>query len=329
MRRAVSGEHRLPSDRPAVPDAGVALLTVLWFLVAMSGLAVGLAELGRATAYAGRNAVRAIETRAAMASAVDIAAATLWRGLLPIDGRLAWRQGPLAMTVSVVPESGKIDLNAASDELIEALATVAVESLDRDPVEATRLADAILDWRDPDGEQRLAGAEAAAYAEAARVGRPHDGPFRFVAELRGVLGVDQALEAVLGPAVTVHHGAAEPSIEPAAPLVRDALDRLQGLGLGMGDGESSFDLDAQPLEEGEARAESGAAPLFVADPAGLYTLDIELKHDNGPSFRQQTVIWIDPPLGTARHAVLESRSIVLSPTLLDLAADGPSPWPGR
>jgi hypothetical protein len=312
------------SPTPAA-EAGVALLTVLWFLVAMSALAVTLAELGRDSAYASRNTVRGLEVRVAMASAVEIAATTVWRGRLPLDGRLRWRQGALALTAIVTPESGRIDLNAASDELIEALATVAVEAAGREPQAALPLAHAILDWRDPDRERRLAGAEARDYASAGGIARPRDGPFRFVAELRSVRGVDEALHAVLAPALSVHHGAELPLIETTIPLVRAALDRARGLGLGLVDGESPSSPDDQSLDEGD---DSGAVAYFAADPAGLYTIEIELVHDDGPSFRQQTVIWIDPPLGTARYAVLESRSAILPPP--PVAPDGEAPaWPGR
>lgn len=307
MRAAMIPPLGPPASPPAGREAGVALLTVLWFLIAMSALAVTLVELGRDSAHASRNAVRSIEVRTAMASAVDIAATTVWRGRLPFDGRLRWRQGSLGLIATVTPEGGRIDLNAASDDLIEALAAVAVERIGGDEQAALALAHAILDWRDPDRERRLAGAEARDYARDGGIARPADGPFRFLAELRSVLGMDAALHAVLAPALSVHHGAPEPTVRPATPLVRLALDRAQGLGLGLADGESASDPDAQSLDD-EDDAETGG---FAVDPNGLYTIEIELVHDDGPTFRQETVIWIDPPLGNARYAVLENRSTIL------------------
>ena len=321
MLRAVS---RPPRHGHGQRDAGVALLTVLWFLVAMSGLAVTLAALGRDSAHASRNAIRALEVRTVMASAVEITAATLWRGQV-IDGMLDWRQGPFTVLATVTPESGKIDLNAASDELIEALTAVATEALGRDSRQAVALAHAIQDWRDPDRERRLAGAEAADYAAAGRPGGPRDGPFPFVAELRSVIGMDEALFAVLAPALSVHHGQDQPGVAPTAGLVRQALDRARGLGLGMAGGESSFDRADQPLEGGGTVEPTS---FFTADPAGLYTIELELVHDDGPSFRQETVIWIDPPLATARYAVLESRSTLLPPALEQPAGEAAA-WPGQ
>jgi general secretion pathway protein K len=305
----------------------MALLTVLWFLVALSALAVTLAALGRDTAYASRNAVRAIEVRTAMASAVEIAALGLWRGLQPDDPVLAWRQGRFAVTVTIAPEGRKIDLNGAGDELIEALAAVAAEAAGRDEQAGLALGHAILDWRDPDGERRLAGAEADAYARSGRIGGPRDGPFRHVGELRGVMGVDDALFDLLVPAVTVHHGLDVPSLQPTNELVREAIDRSRGLDLGLSEAESAFDPDEQPLDD---EPDLRSAPLFIADPNGLYTFEVELVHDDGPSFRQQMVIWIDPPPGAAPYAILESRSTILPTPATGAAADaGPAAWPGR
>jgi general secretion pathway protein K len=305
----------------------VALLTVLWFLVALSALAVTLAALARDTAYASRNAVRAIEVRTAMASAVEIAALGLWRGVQPDGSALAWRQGRFAVTVTIAPEGRKIDLNGAGDELIEALAAVAAEAAGRDEQAGLALGHTILDWRDPDGERRLAGAEADAYARSGRIGGPRDGPFRHIGELRGVMGVDDVLFDLLAPAVTVHHGLDVPSLQPTNELVRKALDRSRGLDLGLAEPESSFDPDEQPLDE---EADLGSTQLFIGDPDGLYTFEIELVHDDGPSFRQQTVIWIDPPPGAAPYAILESRSTILPKPAPATAADtAATPWPGR
>lgn len=321
MKRT-AGRAAMPT---ASPDAGVALLAVLWFLVAMSALAVTLLTLGRDSAHASRNAVRAIEVRTITASAVEITSAALWRGQLPPEGRLAWRQGSFAVAVAVSAESGKIDLNAASDELIEALVAVATEALGRPAENGLAVAHAILDWRDADRERRLAGAEAADYADADRRGRPRDGPFQHLAELRSVIGMDEALFAALAPAVSVYHGAALPAGERKAPLVQAALDRAQGLGLGMADGETSSDLEDQALND---EANSWLAPGFSLDPAGLYTIEVELSHFDGASFRQQVVIWVDPPFGTKRYAVLQSRSAMLT-TPMATADEAAPTWPGR
>ncbi len=300
-------------------EAGIALVAVLWFVAMTSALAVAMIGLGRDTALTSRHTIHAIEARAAAGSAVEVAAASLEQGRWPTAGPLAWRQGAFLVQVTALPESAKIDLNAADDELIEALAAAAMAALGRGGDEALSVAHAILDWRDPAGTRRLAGATADDYARAGRIGRPRHAPFRHVAELRSVLGMDEALFAIMADAVTVHHGLAQPEGQPLPPMVRAALDHARGLGHGA---ESAFDSAAQGLDGSD---KSGATPAFVTDPRGLYTLDIELVHEDGPGFRRRTVIWIAPPFDNRRYVVLETRTGLLpSTTAMDEVA-----WPGR
>ena len=314
---------------PAAPEprhtgeAGIALVTVLWFVALMSALAVAMVGLGRDTALVSRHAVQAIEARAAMTSAVELAAAALGQGRWAVSGPLEWRQDRFLVRVAAEPESAKIDLNAASDDVLEALAAVATAALGQNDRAGLALGHAILDWRDPPGGRRLAGATADDYARAGLIGRPRHGPFQHIAELRSVLGMDQALFALIEPAVTVHHGLAEPDGLPVPPLVQAVLDRARGLG---GAVESALDSAGQGLDDSP---DGGATPVFVTDPRGLYTLDIEIVHEDGPSFRQRTVIWLAPSQGGRQHAVLENRSGLLpasGPTTTQL---GEVPWPGR
>lgn len=285
-------------------DAGMALLTVLWFVALMSALAVTLIDLGRDSAYATRNAVKAIESRAAVGSAVAIAAQTLKNARFPDDGVLRWRQDRVAITVKATPEGGKIDLNAAGDDLIEALARIVAGDADA----GLALGHAILDWRDPGSERRLAGAEADDYAATGRLARPRDDLFRFPGELRSVLGVDAETYARLAANVTVAHGQPDPPAAMHPPLARAAIDGLMEAEADAAGVENAFDVAEQSLDEAGDDAEP---VVFSTDPDGLYTLDIELAYDDGPQFRQQTVIWTDPPTEFGRYAVLQSRSVVL------------------
>lgn len=312
-----------PSSHAGSAEDGIALVTVLWFVALLSALALTLLGLGRDSALVSGNAARAVQTRVAMASAVEIAAQALWNSAMPASGMLDWRHGNLRVTVRALAENRLIDLNAASEELIEGLAASVLD----DPRDALELAHAILDWRDPDGERRLAGAEAADYARQAGVARPRDGHFRFADELRSVRGVDEALFARLAPVVGVHHGEAEPEVFPLDPLVQQAVDRARGLLAQREGSERSFEdepqsLDSEGMDNGATIDEAALPGVFVEDPAGLYTLDIELTYDDGPSFRQETVIWIDPPLGTGRHAILRNRSTVLPWTMRATGDEG-------
>ncbi|MEZ5907069.1 MAG: type II secretion system protein GspK [Geminicoccaceae bacterium] len=283
----------------------MALLTVLWFVAVMSALAITLVSISRDTAYVTCNAVRAIEARAAMQGAVEIAGRLLALDAFPMTGLLEWSNGGGNVRVTAVPEGGKIDLNAADETLIEGLASAVAD----DPGSARSLADALLDWRDPDNARRLAGAELDDYERDGGSTRPRDGPFPFVAELRSVRGLDLDLYGRLADAVTVFSGNAEVGPVPLAPLVVEAMDYALGLAIEGADnrglGESAFDPSPESLEDG---LNDVPATAFAEDPQGLYTLDIELAYDDGPSFRQKTVIWVEPPLGNDPFLVLQSSA---------------------
>jgi hypothetical protein len=245
----------------------------------------------------------------------------LRRGRFPISGRLSWRQGLLTVNVAAVGEGSKIDINAASDDLIEGLAGAAVAAEGRSPADGLAVAHAIMDWRDANQDRRLAGAESDDYGDP---GGPRDGPFAFLAELRSVRGVDRELFARLAPAVTVHPGDEQPSVSLVSPLVQDALDRARGLDPTISDNQEASDRVAQTLDDS---GDAERIAVFATDPSGLYTLDIEVLHESGPSFRQETVIWIDPSLGGREFAILENRSGMLPESALQAIAAREVPWP--
>lgn len=110
-------------------------------------------------------------------------------------------------------ENARIDLNAAPAPLLEGLVESAGRSLENaDPERAKAVADAILDWRDPDDRARPFGAEERAYRAAGRELGPRDQAFLSVNELGQVLGVEPELFQVLRPLVTVYSWS--PKVDP-------------------------------------------------------------------------------------------------------------------
>jgi general secretion pathway protein K len=147
----------------------------------------------------------------------------------PADGReRVLTYGENLIRVRVQDEAGKIDINAAPDEMLEGLfRTVGV-----DAASASRLVDAIADWKDPDDLRRLSGAEAADYRAAGLPYVPRNGPFLAVDELRLVLGMTPALFERIGPFVTVYSrsGRINPVTAPA-----EVIRSLPGIGIDQAD----------------------------------------------------------------------------------------------
>jgi len=125
----------------------------------------------------------------------------------------------MAIEVIVQDQFGLIDLNAADNSMIQRLLQAAGLTEDA----ATKLTDAILDWR-TSGVERLSDS---AYAAAGVSWRPRHGPFQSIAELRLVRGMTPELFRKLEPAITVYNGhpAFEPATAPELALRALYLDR--------------------------------------------------------------------------------------------------------
>ena len=155
------GEHspRLLPGRAG--ERGIALILVLWVLALLSVLAVGFASNARTELLIVRNQVESARARAIAEAGISLAILEMTQVDLeqrwPADGREhVLTYGENLIRVRVQDEAGKIDINAAPDEMLEGLfRTVGV-----DAAPASRLVDAIADWKDPDDLRRLSGAEA-------------------------------------------------------------------------------------------------------------------------------------------------------------------------
>jgi general secretion pathway protein K len=142
------------------------------------------------------------------------------------DGSLPeLRIGEGWVATRIEDDSGKIDLNQAGEDLLQALLAGSGVA----PGEARRLAAAILDYRDPDEVRRPGGAEASDYAAAGVAARPRNGPFESVAELGQVLGMTAATLAALEPLVTVYSPTPMVNLAAAPPAV---LRLLPGIDAG-------------------------------------------------------------------------------------------------
>jgi general secretion pathway protein K len=184
---------------------GLALVAVLWMLALLTVLAAAFAATTRTEGLAARSQLDAARA-AAVAEAAVYRALFEWLATEPDARRRAdgtmyeVDMGEMQVRVAITDEGGRIDLNAASRELLDGL-MASVEVPER---ERTALLDALFDWRDPDGLRRPQGAERAEYEAAGLPYGPRNGPFESVAELRYVLGMTPALYERLAPALTVH-----------------------------------------------------------------------------------------------------------------------------
>jgi general secretion pathway protein K len=168
-------------------NRGVAILLVLWALVLLGTLALGFSLSMRTEAQAARNGVD--DARAYFLARTGVQRAVVLLSTLPADNvmrmEIAGSEGDAAYEVRVESESGKVDVNFVSEEVL--LEMLKIGGLPEEEAEGVR--DAILDWRDPDDTPRTRGAEAAAYAQLPEPMAPRNGKILAVSELRCVKGV--------------------------------------------------------------------------------------------------------------------------------------------
>lgn len=208
---------------------GVALLVVLWACALLAILLGGFAMLARTEALQTRYQVAHAQALYAAEAGVARAVYQL-RGVPPQqrwvpDGRIyRMHFGPAQVRIALTDASGKVDLDAATPQVLMAL--FRAHGLDRARAEA--LAAAVMDWRDPDSATRPHGAEAPQYRAAGRDYGPRNGPFRSLPELQQVLGMTPALYQALAPDLSVWSGRNMPDPAFASATV---LATLPGMNL--------------------------------------------------------------------------------------------------
>lgn len=210
-----------------VRQRGVALLLVLWACTLLAILLGGYAMLARTAALQTRYQFE--QTRAHYAAEAGLMRAIY--ALQDPDPKRRWadngRVYPFpfdgaTVQVSMIDEGGKVDLNAASPQVLQALFTAA----GLDAASAAKLAANVVGWRSFLVDAAQADSARAAYAAAGRDYGPRHGPFATLEELQLVLGMTPALYQQLEPAITIWSGRAVPDPNTAPPLALAAVPGL-------------------------------------------------------------------------------------------------------
>jgi len=213
--------------RRRADQRGVALLLVLWACTLLAVVLGGYAVLARTQAlqvhyqFAQTRAHYAAEAGVirAIYAVQDPVATRRWVG----DGRVyPFRFDDAAVSVTVTDEGGKVDLNAASPEVLKGL----FHAGGLDATAAAKLAAHVVDWR---SFPRIGGDNAAERADYVAAGRdygPRHGPFASLQELQLVLGMTPALYRRIEPDITLWSGLSVPDPNTAPPLALAAIPGL-------------------------------------------------------------------------------------------------------
>ncbi len=278
-------------------NRGLALLAVLWVLTLLALMAATVSRTSRTEVNLARNAMERFRAETLADAGVHLAAAKLQQpiaqGGWSIDGRIRSLQlEDGEVRIFIADEAGKIDLNGAGVELLQAL----FRALGYDSADSATLADAIADFRDGDHLHLLNGAEDEHYLAAGLLHDAKDAPFEDVAELQQVLGMTPELYRRAAPVLTVHTRRRQPSESTAPPLVVAALR-----GQAPVEDEAGTDEDApldQPAEPGAilSGAEGGSAAGEDGETGGLrsrlalYAIHAEGRTVGGAVFARDAVV---------------------------------------
>jgi len=211
--------RRAPRRSPA-SQRGVALLLVLWACTLLAILLGGYAALARTEGLQAR--YQFAQTQAHYAAEAGLMRAVYGlqnpqqKQRWVADGRAyTFRYDGATVSVRAIDEGGKVDLNAASPEVLQGL----FQAAGLKPDKAQALADRVVDWRNPIGLEGEAASQRAAYVADGRDYGPRNGPFASVEELQMVLGMTPALYRQVAPVVTIWAGGASPDPNTAPLLV--------------------------------------------------------------------------------------------------------------
>ena len=275
---------------------GVALILALWVTVLLTVIAGGFAYSMHTEALAAHNAVALAQARALADGAVSRVTFELMRPRAVPDPWASdgvvhyWEEGGAKIAASATDESGRIDLNAASDALLKNLFQSG-GGIDSDT--ATRLVDAIGDWKDVDEVRRPQGAEAPEYQAAGLSYGPANAPFETVAELQRVLGVTPALYAAVADSLTVF--SRQSGVNPAYAS-RTVLLALPNA--------TPDVVDAYLAQRSDALAQGLPLPPFPlvtgAAPISVWRIRAEATTADGITFIREAVI---RPGGDVLHPI--------------------------
>jgi general secretion pathway protein K len=203
-------------------QSGVALILVLWVTVLLTVIAASFALSARTEGVQARMVFDTTKAR-------YLAEAGLHRAIYELrnpdvearwvaDGRKYTMEfADSEIEISIIDETGKIDLNLASDELLVGL----FASLGISEDDALTLTERVIDWRDNDNIKGFNGAEDEDYEAEGYPYGAKDALFDTVPELQQVMGIDYEMYRQLEPAITVYSGSRDINIAyaPAQALM--------------------------------------------------------------------------------------------------------------
>lgn len=264
---------------------GFIVVAVLWIIGALAAFAsIYAVYIATTTASFAANDDR-VKAEAAISASLELTAYQLSgapKDSSPARGAFGFRLGRANVAVGFLSESARIDLNAASKELLAGL----FAALGAQPEDAKDYASRIVAWRTP-LHTGAADNEVSLYRAAGLPYGPREAPFANVDELWLVRGLPPELVERALPDVTVFSGQSGVDVLNAAP---DVIAAMPGM--------SPARLDtvlrqrrAAPQDNKSLLALLGPAQVGVATTGSNATrVTVRVNFDNGRRVNAEAVI---------------------------------------
>ncbi len=266
---------------------GIALVLVLWMLSLLIILATGYSRMMRTETLLTANMVNTAKAKSLAETAVSLAISELLivsdEEPLKTDGSIYTRKyNQHNIDFGVRAESGKIDLNTASSELLYGLLLTS----DVPEEKILTLVHAILDWRDKDNLARTFGAEDSDYSNNGLEYGAKDGAFNSIDELMLVMGMTPELFRILKPSITIYSHQGGVYLHAASREVLSAIPDLS---------ENDIDIYLEErdsaLNENEVTRPGGINPKFLARAKGkIFTIHSKAMINNTSSAIEAVVL---------------------------------------
>ena len=270
--------------RPA--HDGFILVSVLGVMALLAGLVGAISMSVRPILERARAGGEDLALTALVQAGVELAGYQLYGLKLPAD-QIDSQQVRLdsgLVTLFVIDESGKVDLNGSDPALLAGLYRAAGLS----GLSPASFAARVTDWRDQDDERAAGGAEAADYKAAGLDHRPQNDAFRSVEELGWPEWLFPEQVAALSPLVTVHNPDGKLNVLSAS---REALLALPAISAATV--ERVMVMRRKPGEGTAAEILSLLQPqqaVVKVEPGPSFRIRIEARHRNSRSRSVEVVL---------------------------------------
>lgn len=234
---------------------GAALILVLWLVASLSLVVMASARSVRLQTQRTALEVERMRSESTLDAAIELTVQRMMSEKAGEGGAYRVQRmalGPNEVWVEITPSGGLVDVNVASEALLQALFQRAGGL---SAGEAVIMASRVRDFIDPDDTPGgVGGAEAAQYRAAGWPTVPRNAALDDLSELRSVLGMTSELYEIIAPHLGIN-GQQRIEIDSAPPALIDALSGQPGLGAR---------IHNSPPETRAAALQSGPAADFFS-----------------------------------------------------------------